>query len=778
VRTDVVIAACWMLFLSGCAVSPPRVECEPAEKRLPDRERLLFSSYMMCYPIGRPYVGHSYDRPLDRPEAGRHNRLIDLQHAVGAGIDALIPCLFMQSDADFRAFDVMADLIEQHNLPIRLAPMFDGFHFPGITEDKIFSRISGWFERHAARPCIVKRNGKPVLFTFEAGRRSPEEWRNIFDRLDAAGCDGFWICEGGGAISQQIPPRFDLRAPWFRLFDAGFTFFTNPKVPEPAIRNSRLYEERYGDEGKFWVGTALWGYWRPEIAAYTSPRGTAQYRDTWAAARAAGNRWIQQATWNDFSENHHIMPSAMKGTTFTELTRFLARDWKGLPNDLAEPRLFLSRMHEVQVGERLLFETLGLFPDGVERATFELALRDAEGELVHAFEPRVHDVAGLAAPLFRYALTNMPPGRMLVPTATLTAEGFEPVEVTGEPTVVSPNRFHPERSRAWIYTPAHRTLADAACEFFIDGVPPGGTVADGETPGTASFRVASPVPLIDVEVLRDGMPVVAMRRAEDGAFPAADIARSADLPRDRNDRLARGFYQLRATAQGHRTIWSDPVFVEGGGETGGPVAFWDFEDAEDHWIRDASGWDRDAMLGGRTRYPEQRPALEQSADGGTFAFFDGTNDWILMKGPVLPQASFTVECSIRPAVLGALDSEGGGEAVILSSENGTIQLELEPDGTLRLGRKSRGDWAWATGDRAVVPDEWTHLAAVFDGRTLTLYIDGEPAGETSAPGAGPLDRFGVGYRYNDERKREAFYRGGIDDLRIHERVLSPEEFLR
>jgi hypothetical protein len=738
----------------------PAMPLDSANFSITPGDRFLWSSYMMSYPVTRDFTGHSYDRPLARVGNPRMARMVDLREAADAGIDALMPCLFMQSETDFHVFGRMVELIEKHDLPIGLSPMFDGFHFPGLTEDDIFEKIRDWFERFAGAECVVKVEGRPVIFTFEAGRLEPEVWERLFGRLRAAGHEGFWVCEGGGAISQNEPPHFDFRAPWFGAFDAGFTFFTNPEAPEPAIRNSREYAERHGADGKPWVGTLLCGYWRPEIANYTSPRGTEYYRKTGEGALRSGSNWIQQATWNDFSENHNIMPGAMKSTTFTELTRYLARDWKDLPNDLEEPRFFLARMHEVQVGEEVLFELLALLPEGVGSAEFRLRIEDASGRVIHQFPARKVEADGLAAEHFEFPVESIPADRMLIPRAELHVTGYEPVTLDGEPTVVSPAGFHPERSFAWIYSPAHRQIANVAIAFSVDQGDP--VLLAEQAGGRVKLRVDSPVPLADIEVLHNGMPVHSLRKESPARFPLLSVEEEASLPLTRRGHPKPGFYQVRATTTDQRTAWSHPVFLDLDADAGAPTGHWTFEEVEDEVVFDAGPFQRDARLGGRTRYPEQRPEIVGDGSGGHCALFDGKDDWISMDRPVLPTDRFTVECRIAP------ESHGYEEApaVILSSEKGAFRLDLLPDGRLRAGRKVDGEWRWAVSPQAVPLRAWTPVAVHFDGATLTLRVSNQTPVSVEAPGKGAIGRFAIGYRYNSEFKRTDFYHGRIDDVRV------------
>jgi hypothetical protein len=72
------------------------------------------------------------------------------------------------------------------------------------------------------------------------------------------------------------------------------------------------------------------------------------------------------------------------------------------------------------------------------------------------------------------------------------------------------------------------------------------------------------------------------------------------------------------------------------------------------------------------------------------------------------------------------------------------------------------------------PLEWHHLAGVWDGRTSTLYLDGEAVASVAAPAVGyDAGPFTVGADNNDGFLY--WYRGTLDEVRFYDRALTDDE---
>ncbi len=128
------------------------------------------------------------------------------------------------------------------------------------------------------------------------------------------------------------------------------------------------------------------------------------------------------------------------------------------------------------------------------------------------------------------------------------------------------------------------------------------------------------------------------------------------------------------------------------------------------------------------------------------------------------------------------DSNGNGyQGIIMHGgpDTDTYALYINPE-TKTIGFKTNGTiYAWITADNA---DElwdggWHHLAAVYDGAEKKIYLDNNPIAVISATGA--IDS---GIEYNlligagrDNSQPELLYSGVMDEVRIYNYALSPDE---
>lgn len=203
-------------------------------------------------------------------------------------------------------------------------------------------------------------------------------------------------------------------------------------------------------------------------------------------------------------------------------------------------------------------------------------------------------------------------------------------------------------------------------------------------------------------------------------------------------------------------------------EPAGPVAAWDFTEGAGERLADASGNGNDGTIHGA--------AWVRAGDGWALRF-DGIDDRVDcgtgasldVRGPltletwVYPEAPPTAE----PGLVGkffesyALTYYKTGSAYLYISSGGN-----NVHGGIRVG-------------------EWTHLAGVFDGRTLRFYLNGVEVGSQASkfPEVKPGGRFLMGCVLGDAAnvdealRHTAYFQGLLTGVRVYGRALSQREVI-
>lgn len=119
------------------------------------------------------------------------------------------------------------------------------------------------------------------------------------------------------------------------------------------------------------------------------------------------------------------------------------------------------------------------------------------------------------------------------------------------------------------------------------------------------------------------------------------------------------------------------------------------------------------------------------------------------------EGAYTMSAWIKPAP--------GGLTGVIYTLNGALEIGLE-NGVLYAA--SGG--ARTSAGQAIAADKWTHVAAVADGKTITVFVDGAPQGTVS----GALPAASQGATVGGGAGRPGFV-GEIDEIRAAKAALAP-----
>ncbi|MCR9245788.1 MAG: metallophosphoesterase [bacterium] len=164
----------------------------------------------------------------------------------------------------------------------------------------------------------------------------------------------------------------------------------------------------------------------------------------------------------------------------------------------------------------------------------------------------------------------------------------------------------------------------------------------------------------------------------------------------------------------------------------------------------------------------------QAASEAGVLTLDGRGDCLAISSEALqlPDGPFTVELWLRG------DGYQGRRAVLAKTQRSEFALfcsDGRPDFSVHLA----GRYASASGEEGMLkPGQWHHLAGVFDGQELRLYVDGK----LTAKGAGQGKRtrnslpLFVGADPDGGGRPTSFFDGKVDDVRISKVVRYTRDF--
>ncbi len=180
------------------------------------------------------------------------------------------------------------------------------------------------------------------------------------------------------------------------------------------------------------------------------------------------------------------------------------------------------------------------------------------------------------------------------------------------------------------------------------------------------------------------------------------------------------------------------------------VVYWPMDNGNGD---DASGNGKHATLGNGVGTWSNKKGVPASA-----FYFDGINDYA--EFPLISLTDATIAFDIRPKTISGFHNiiyGHGTKSRLYFNSNGRLTIEMTQDGdeynfnyTLKL-------------------DEWQHVAVVTSGNNHLLYVDGQHL-ET-----GTTATNGMTLKFLGKTSPDRNFNGVLDEVRIYNRALSPEE---
>jgi hypothetical protein len=203
-------------------------------------------------------------------------------------------------------------------------------------------------------------------------------------------------------------------------------------------------------------------------------------------------------------------------------------------------------------------------------------------------------------------------------------------------------------------------------------------------------------------------------------------------------------------------------------QSGGPVAEYHFNEGAGTTVADVSGHGLTGTISGATWTSEGRY-------GGAIEF-DGVDDWITVEAsPLLDLTTgMTLEAWVYPT-----GGQGAWQAAIVRETSSGLAYALyagdeasQPAAYVRIDGVKHS----AQDVSPLPPNQWTHIAATFDGECLSLFVNGVEVRCTGIV-AGAMANEASALRFGGQSPWGDYFAGRIDDIRIYDRALTAAEIL-
>lgn len=185
--------------------------------------------------------------------------------------------------------------------------------------------------------------------------------------------------------------------------------------------------------------------------------------------------------------------------------------------------------------------------------------------------------------------------------------------------------------------------------------------------------------------------------------------------------------------------------------------------------------------------------VDRNGNSNSAYRFDGVNDYIdipysaLIEPSVFSLSLWFKSSTSNAGVLLSSDPDGyicnHGYGIALYGKNMTHPWPVKSEGTLSFFVDTSpqcNDGSWIFSDSSAKNDgEWHHMVAMYDGSSMSMYIDGILQQETENLAYMKTHasiRIGM-LRYSNHQEWRSFYQGSIDDILLYNRVLSKSEIL-
>lgn len=661
----------------------------------------------------------------------------------------------------------------------------------------LIEHLGNFIAAYKEHPNACRIDGKMVIFVYNISGKSIDDWLVVRTGLKSRGLDACYLAQPMRETSMWDDPA--VLEDSLRGFDGFYDFGCNGFSPEEMkqrLANGKAALKKHRPDGIFAGGIAV-GYIGQGSSFYRPFLNSGTLRWNWEAALANQVDWVCLTTWNDYLESTHFEPSVVNRDNLLLINREYVARWRGETPPARPPRVIYSYHEEVVLGDDLTLEVLN-FSYTTSPARAQIRLLDPAGKVLREFAPIALDPNELSVHTIRLNHEEMKDWRVLRVQAAVTKNGESPQWRELYPIVRRSSRTESVRTirlRQDDLTPPETQLR----------------IRDGEQP-IADVTLSGWIFAGKAELLRNGWPVMETE-IDHRQKPAWEW--SVPLPQQR--RSPEDVYVVRVTDVSGRVGFSNPATHRAAGFDGktripvivtgsdfdGNWPLWrtshsrlkrprlvtmeipdsdlfsiryDFDEvADDGLLVSSSGWGVPAQLscnGGHMWWAREdavpRWTTEPGPDGNkrTVLAFDGGTDVVAVAARSTPTGPFTIELLVKP--------EPKGSDMMLFADQMGIEFRLDAQLRPQLSRSGHVPASSVQSPTAIPTDRWTHLAAVYDGKSLRIYQDGRKTAESPAPACtNPVNSIP---RIGNSLNLDCGFKGQMAGFSLEGAVRTPDDF--
>ncbi len=676
----------------------------------------------------------------------------------------------------------------------KVALCIDRLNFDNETLIKHLDEFIRTYQDH---PNASRIDGRMVIFVYNLAGKKMDEWLAVREELRKRGLDAYYLVQPMHETSMwNDAARLEEALRGFEsLYDFGCNGFTAEQMKE-RLANGRAALKKVRPDGMMVGGIAV-GYIGQASAYYRPFLNSGTVRQNWDAALANDADWVCLTTWNDYIEDTQFEPSVINRDNLLLLNREYLYRWRREAPPARPARVLYSYHEEAVIGDDVTIEIVNFSYTG-KPARVLLRLLDETGKLLREFPALPLNSDSLTAKTIRLTQEELKDQKYLRLQAAVVTGEEKPVFKELYPIVRRFGRVESVRTIRLRQDDITAPFSELKLESAVDGK------------RTAIVTLHAWVFAGKAELLRNGWPVAEQEISHskapkwEGKFTLPEVRRS---PED--------CYLVRFTDVSGRIGFSTPALdrIPGGEAVSLQPVVVTGSDFDENWplwanrisrlkqpklekmkvaerdlfaiaydfnepagmLVSNSGWSIPAQLGcngdhmwwGREdAQPQWVTALGPDGVERSLLRFDGKANVVAVAARSLPYGPLTLELLVRPEAK-------NGEMMLFHDQAG---VALKLDGQLRpsFTRGSDRGSQSVTAEESLAVGEWAHVAAVYTGDKLLIYLNGKLVGQAAASTfSNPVNSVP---RIGNSLGLNCGFQGDMAGFRLESSVRTPKNF--